>query len=69
MFAELARRSLNQIQPFTSKIFSTLYTGAYFFLLFIYNPYASHTTTFFTMSMELVLQYFFPAKSNDIVIH
>jgi len=35
MFAELARRSLNQIQLFTSKIFSTLYTGAYFFPFYL----------------------------------
>jgi hypothetical protein len=52
MFAELARRSLNQIQPFTSKIFSTLYTGAYFLLLFIYSPYAYKNL--FMMLMELV---------------
>jgi len=69
MFAELARRSLNQIQPFTSKIFSTLYTCAYFFLLFYLQPVSVAYNSFFTMTMELVSQYFFPAKSNDTVIH
>jgi hypothetical protein len=62
MFAELARRSLNQIQLFTSKIFSTLYTGAYFFS-FLFTA-STPITTFFIMTMLLVSQYFFSANER-----